>query len=285
MRHFIIYLSVLLAAAFWGGRYKYFPVNRECFLQPKLYSIKRDTSFVLNADTVHVRFPSIPVNGQILILPGWNYTAGKCCIESSFCKKALQQGYVLLMPEMGKSIYASGRYPETRKDWIRYPQLKWLTDTLLPYMQRQTGLFAPGQANFVFGISTGGRGVALLVEHSGTLFQAGASLSGDFDQTKTPDDNLMRGVYGSYSDFKPRWEGEDNALRNASKVKVPLYLGHGLEDKVIPCEQTKLFYAELKKTEGNTVHVLHLCPSQGHNYTYWDSETDAVLKFFNDHHQ
>lgn len=246
------------------------------------YGVSKDTTFVLSGDTVDVLFPLGKVKGQILVLPGWNYSRKKCCNESSFCNKALKMGYVLVCPEMGKSIYASEVYPETRKDWIKYPQMKWLNDTLIYCLQQQLGLFKPGQRNFIFGISTGGRGVALIVEHTRNLFTAGAALSGDYDQRQLPDDNLMNGFYGTYSDFKTRWEGEDNALLNAANVSIPLYLGHGQNDKVVPVEQTRLFYDELKRVNKKIRHILHIVQQHGHNYSYWDSETDAVLKFFDE---
>ncbi len=252
--------------------------------QPVPYAQKppmtRDTVFTLNNDTVDIFFPSVKAVGQILVLPGWNYSRRKCCQESSFCKRALEEGYVLIFPEMGKSVYASQRYPETRKDWIKYPQLKWVTDTLIPYLQKKAEIFKPNQNNYLFGISTGGRGVALIIEHTGTLFRAGAALSGDYDQTKIPWDNLMRGFYGNYEAFKSRWEGEDNALLNAQKVVIPIYLGHGQADKTVPAEQTRLFYDELRKENGKLPFVLHLADHQAHNYNYWDSETENVISFF-----
>ncbi|MBL7892913.1 MAG: prolyl oligopeptidase family serine peptidase [Bacteroidia bacterium] len=244
------------------------------------YAITSDTTIILNGDTVDVLFPDGSIKGQILVLPGWNYYRRKCCNESSFCFAALKRGYVLVLPEMGKSLYASAVYPETRKEWADFPQLKWITDTLITYLQKHAGLFSPDQSNYIFGISTGGRGVALIVEHTGTLFKAAAALSGDYDQTKLPTDNLVTGFYGNYTDFKMRWEGEDNPLLNASKVFVPFYLGHGLTDNVVPVEQTRMFYNELKRINTNLSHVLMLKEQYGHSYKYWDSETDAVLKFF-----
>ncbi|MBI2269686.1 MAG: prolyl oligopeptidase family serine peptidase [Bacteroidetes bacterium] len=211
------------------------------------YAITTDTTIVLNGDTVDLLFPAGSIKGQILVLPGWNYSRKKCCKESSFCQAALQKGYVLVLPEMGKSLYASVIYPETKKEWAGFPQLKWVTDTLMFYLRQQAGLFKEGRSNYIFGISTGGRGVALIVEYTGILFKAAAALSGDYDQTKLPADNLIKGFYGNYADFKMRWEGEDNALLNASKVLVPLYLGHGLADKVVSVNQTVMFYNELKR--------------------------------------
>jgi hypothetical protein len=255
-------------------------LNNPVHVKEESANIKSDTTFVLKGDTVSILFPTTPVRGQILVLPGWNFSRNKCCKESSFCKKALEKGYVLVLPEMGKSIYASAVYAETRKDWFGYPQLKWVTDTLIQFLQMQAGLFKPGQSNYIFGISTGGRGVALIAEHAAKLFKAGASLSGDYDQRLQPSDNLMKGFYGDYTSFKSRWEGEDNALLNASKVLIPVYLGHGLDDKIVSVKQTELFYKELKKINPQLQHQLHLAKAQGHNYAYWDSETDAVLNFF-----
>ena len=244
------------------------------------HTIKSDTTIVLNHDSVDILFPSGEVKGTILVLPGWNYSRKKCCKESSFCSKALSEGYALVLPEMGKSIYASTVYSETRKDWLKFPQLKWVTDTLFSYISEKAGLLKNGGTNFIFGISTGGRGVALILEHTSNLFKAGAALSGDYDQRLDTTDNLMKGVYGTYSKFKQRWEGEDNALINANKIKVPLYLGHGADDKIVPFVQTKQFCKKLSETNSSIKHVLHISENHGHDYTFWDSETDAVLRFF-----
>ena len=249
-------------------------------LTPPAEAQRKDTVLVLNQDTIDILFPKAAVRGQILVLPGWNYSRKKCCNESSFCRKALENGFALVLPEMGKSIYSSAIYPETRKDWIKFPEMSWVVDSLLPTLQQKMDLFKPGDANYVFGISTGGRGVALVVEQTGVLFKAGAALSGDYDQRLQPADNLMKGFYGEYAGFKSRWEGKDNPFMNAKLVQVPLYLGHGLDDKIVPVEHTKLFYNELQKQNLNLMHVLHLAEQKGHNYVYWDSETDAVLDFF-----
>jgi len=241
---------------------------------------QRDTTLVLNGDSVDLLFPRIHPVGEILVLPGWNFSRKKCCASSSFCSTALSKGYILILPEMGKSVYASRLYPETRKDWIRYPELPWVLDTLFGTLQKKFGLLKPGQNNYIFGISTGGRGVALIMENSLTLFKAGAALSGDYDQTLFPGDNLMKGVYGEFGSFRSRWEGADNPARNAVKITVPLYLGHGENDKIVPCGQSKLFFEALNSTKNPEKFKLHLSEKHGHDYAYWDSETSAVLDFF-----
>ncbi len=219
------------------------------------------------------------IKGNILVLPGWDFSRNDWCEKSSLCQKALQRGYRLLMPEMGRSIYASRLYPETRSDWRVFPTKAWVVEEMLPYLQDSLGVMQPEQANFVLGLSTGARGVALIALAKPALFRAGAALSGDYEQTQMPADRLMIGFYGSYVQFKSRWEGEDNPVFQAKNFKTPLYLGHGKQDKIVPVAQTELFYGALKKANPSLRIHLHLTEA-GHDYIYWDSEVENMLDFF-----
>jgi len=119
----------------------------------------------------------------------------------------------------------------------------------------------------------------MLAISTDSLFKAGASLSGDFNQTIDYKDNLMIGWYGSFSIYKERWE-LDNPYFKASKVMIPLYLAHGAKDKTVGSYQTQKFYEQLKKVNPKLNHVLHIKENAEHDYVFWNSETDAVLKFF-----
>jgi dienelactone hydrolase len=239
---------------------------------------QHDTTLHLSHTLVTVYYPKAPIRGTILMLPGWNFSKDKTCANSSFCDKALKQGYVLVCPDMGKSLYASARFSNTRSDWAAYPQLSFVTDTLLPVLQTQFKLLVPGQKNFLYGISTGARGGCLILEATGKLFEAAALLSGDYDQCLDTRDNLMNGYYGSYSEFKERWEGVDNPARHINKLEVPILLGHGQSDKVVPFVQSESLAALLKK-KGHVVETAFPA-NKGHSYDFWGSETDAVLLFF-----
>ena len=240
----------------------------------------RDTAILVNNTIVDIHYPITKNIGTILILPGWNFPQNDICEKSEFCKLAANEGYTTVMPNMLKSIYASCYYPETRKDWLQYHTLPWLIDTLIPYLQNQFGLLKKGEKNFVLGLSTGGRGVAMLSIYSDSIFKAGAALSGDYNQVLQPNDNLMKGVYGDYEKFKDRWTGTDNPFLNASKVKFPIYLAHGKSDKIVPCEQTVNFYNELLKFNYIKNHKISINPTEGHRYEFWQSEFPAVFKFF-----
>jgi S-formylglutathione hydrolase FrmB len=261
-----------------------FPVLTFCILMMFLLSEKaeaggnRDSTIRINSTLLRIQWPEGKVRGAILMLPGWNFSRAKTCENSSFCSKALQKGFVLISPEMGKSLYASRIYPNSRKEWAACPQLRFITDTLQPRLQQQFGLLKQGQRNFIYGISTGARGGALILEHTDSLYAGAALLSGDYDQCADPSDNLMNGFYGSYKQYPERWEGDDNPSRNAGKIRSVLYIGHGKADQVVPFAQSNDFYNRLKQ---QGAHVTFSAKDkQGHNFEFWDSETEAVLNLF-----
>ncbi|MCS7078117.1 MAG: prolyl oligopeptidase family serine peptidase [Bacteroidia bacterium] len=220
------------------------------------------------------------IQGNILVLPGFGFPKDDWCKKTSLCKKALEKGYILIMPEMGKSNYVSKFYPQTRKEWQTAPQKVWLVDTLFTYLQKRYGLLLPEQNNFVVGLSTGGRGAAVCALAKPELFSAVATLSGDFDQSKIPNDKVMIGYYGEYSAFKERWQKEDNIIFQIREWKVPVYIGHGKLDPLVPYQQSELLYHALQKECPQVKIRYHLSDTHGHNYAYWESEVDAVLAFF-----
>jgi dipeptidyl aminopeptidase/acylaminoacyl peptidase len=63
-------------------------------------------------------------------------------------------------------------------------------------------------------------------------------------------------------------------------MKTPIYLGHGLRDRVVPSSQTQLFADALKIKKPDLPVILHLDTKAGHNFSYWRSELPAVWQFF-----
>lgn len=239
-------------------------------------------TLVIAGHAVDVRTPAQgKVKGNIIVLPGWSFSKEDWCDKSSLCTKALAKGYRLILPEMSKSVYSSTFYPETVKDWQKYPNKVWVIDEMIPVLQKKYEMLLPTQKNFMLGLSTGGRGVALIALAKPDLFLAVAALSGDFDQTQMNTDPLMIGYYGPYLKFKSRWEGEDNPTKQAQFWKTPIYLGHGKQDNIVPVSQTQFFYSTIKKYHPTLKVKLNL-PNATHDYKYWDSEVDNMLTFFAD---
>lgn len=226
---------------------------------------------------VEVREPVHTALRTLILLPGWNYPRTCWCDSSSVCQEALRRGYRLLLFEMGKSIYASQAFPETRPDWRAYPTLRTLLDTVFPELLRR-GLLERGRG-YLLGLSTGGRGVVLILAQTETLFAAGAALSGDFDPHLDSRDPLLTGWYGRYSQ---RWEEIDNPLRLAARLRRPLFLAHGVADPVVPYQHSQRLYERIRQLNPHLPCILHLDPKGKHDFTFWDTYGRRALDFFDD---
>jgi S-formylglutathione hydrolase FrmB len=244
-----------------------------------IISSKYDCCFVV---TTHIKYPDeqTEIKGTILMLHGWNLAADEWCAKTTFCEKALAQGYILIIPDYNKSNYTLKIYPQTRSDYQKYPTITWIMETQIPDFQKQFGLLKPGQNNLVAGISTGARGATLLAYYMPSVFRGAASLSGDFDITAMQDEFLYYAFLGYYTDFPDRWKQECFAY-DCGNYKVPTYIGHGKADKVSPVRQSTAMFDSIKQHNPDLKLIGHFPDYAGHNYDYWESETDAVLNFFN----
>lgn len=267
------------------------PVHTQLLEKPAQDLVNKPT--LSNDTTVFYNFNGNPIEviiqfpkdstfkGSIVALPGWNYPNTGWCDETTLCEKALKMGYALILPEMGKSIYCDSVFPETRKDWLKYPTRAWLKDVMIPQIQSNFQLLDPTQNNYVMGLSTGARGAVLLALDLPEIFNACAALSGDYDQTRYTKDKLYNGYYGPFPEFPDRWIANDNAITSIKKLTVPVYLAHGQQDQIVPIEYSNQLFIALQEN-GNEKSVLNVNPTAGHDYNFWDSEVDAVLQFFNE---
>ncbi len=247
-------------------------------------SLDHDTTVFINFQDnlieIILKFPQkTEYKGTIVALPGWNFPNSGWCDSTQLCEKALAQGYAIILPEMGKSIYCDSVFPETRKDWLKYPTRSWMKTTMIPNIQEEFKLLLPEQNNFVMGLSTGARGAVLLALDLPSIFKACGALSGDFDQTRYTKDKLYNGFYGSFSKFTDRWLENDNAVTSIHQLTVPVYLGHGEKDRIVPIAYSQQLFDELQKT-GNSNSEFKINSNAGHTYSFWNSEVDAVLEFF-----
>ncbi|NER35097.1 MAG: prolyl oligopeptidase family serine peptidase [Oscillatoria sp. SIO1A7] len=221
---------------------------------------------------------------SVLVLPGWNFSRTNWVENAPLVEYADRYGYALILPEMLQTVYASSYYPETNLRWNRLPGGQFIKEQFLPAIQKKHNLLKPGQHNTLLGLSTGGRGVALIALENPGLFVAGASLSGDFSQENMPSDNLMTALYGSFEQFPDRWKGRDNPQARAAEWIMPLYLAHGTADEVVPESQSRLFYEALIRDRGDLILVeYHPIAGAGHDYSFWGGQLPAVFEFFERH--
>ncbi len=258
----------------------------------------------------------------LLLLPGWNYSDTQWCTRTTVCETALRRGYDVMFVEMGKSVYMDSLYPEMRKDYRLHPTRSWLWDSVLQPLQMrgyftdkaipetltQTGsgkLFYRDLRlpipTFVMGLSTGGRGAMLLGLEHPEAFRGVASLSGDYDPTLTPNDNLMINCMGSFSSFMYRWQGSNNIRRRISELQIPCFVAHGKVDPVVSVNQAIQLAAayELVKTDmvlskqsspksnnsemvktAQPKFICRIVENAGHDYTFWNQAGLEALDFF-----
>ncbi len=232
---------------------------------------------------VDIYIPTKKPIGNIVVLPGWNFKKEEWCKQSKLCSNAIAMGYILIMPEMGKSIYASEYYKETWPLMLQTAKRAWVNDSLFKYLQDTFGILLPNQHNYIMGLSTGAHGSALIVEDNPKLFSACALLSGDYDQTKLIQDQIFIATYGPYNQFKNRWKNVDNPVSRCDSLYIPTYIGHGKSDPVIPVFQSEWLYKNLKVKHPNQVLKYSIKTAHIHNFSYWASEVDSILYFFAQH--
>lgn len=245
--------------------------------------LQKDTTVVLDytghSVEVEITRPlltSAQRSKTILLLHGWNLPSNEWCEKSDLCDSLSRAGFYIVKPNFGKSTYQWELYPETIEAYRKYPSRKWMYDDFLPAM-KALGLFDSLSFNAVIGLSTGGRGAALYALEHPQIFDACVALSADFDHSKLVDEPINNGFYGPLNDFPDRWKGRDNIHNRAGEWKVPIYLGHGLNDKMCDVSQTKDFEKELKNKGFSSIQSNY--PKAGHDYDYWSNETAAILMF------
>ncbi len=216
---------------------------------------------------------------SILVLPGWNLKATEWCEKTELCKQAKEQGFDLVFVEMQRSLYLKEYYPQTRADYKDYPTRSWLMDAVM-HPLFATNLLSPANPVFVLGLSTGGRGAAILALENPEMFSGAAALSGDFNPLLQKNDALMINSLGPFSKFPELWNGDNNISNRAKEFTVPLYIGHGQRDTVCPPIQSTDFVKALKTVNPTLRIVTNFPDNQGHTYSYWNSEVAAVLRFF-----
>ena len=216
----------------------------------------------------------------VLVFPGWDFSRSSWVENAPLVEYADRYGYALILPEMGQTLYESAYYPETDLRWNSVPGGEFVRERLIPTIQTRHKLLLPGQHNTLLGLSTGGRGVALVALENPGLFVAGASVSGDFSQENTPEDRLMTAVYGPFSQFQDRWLGRDNPQSRVEEWRMPLYLSHGTADDIVPESQSQLFYQALVKTHGDRIPIRYeAVEGAGHDYAFWGGQLDEIFEF------
>ncbi len=205
-------------------------------------------------------------NGRLLVLlPGWNYPVMDWKHKTGVVDSALAWGYRVFLCDMGKSIYMDSIYAEARADYKERATRQWLWDSVLAPLVDVVG---PGKMGLM-GLSTGARGAVLMgMEHQNEV-GAVIALSGDYIPSLNKKDALMIHSMGNYEAQKARWDfGSNNALRLDGMPDL-VFLAHGLEDRIVPVEQTEKLHAHLKYLTTTETLVFYKV-NGAHDYVFWN---------------
>ncbi len=207
-----------------------------------------------------IYYPAYPSgNKKLLFLHGWNLLPMEFFYKTSALDFLLNRNYTIIIPEMGKSVYSSRFFQET-KSWVRnYPSLDFVIKLAYEF-----------KPNILLGISTGARGAALLnITTRDSLFDFIILLSGDYDQTEMPNDRLMTAAYGSYSKYPGRWQKIDNPYYNLSRWQTPTFIAHAADDPIVSVSQSRMFCKKLKAITPGKI-ICYFPEKGGHSYHFWE---------------
>jgi len=198
---------------------------------------------------------------------------------------ANQHDFILVCPDMGRSMYESRFYPETTSAWNRVPGSLFIGKILLQYIRQTFNIAYERERTGIFGLSTGGRGALLVAALYNRDFGATAGLSGDYDPQSMTEDRLLTGVYGKYEENKERWKNDDNIMKLSPDLKgMPVFLSHGGKDSVVPRGQSVILAMKLKQLQrkyGGYEIIYSEKKHHSHNWRYWRSILPELMDFFN----
>ena len=240
--------------------------------------------------SLQVYFPKGYKRGQalrtLIILHGYNGSMRDWEKNTVIEKFADQYRIALVSPAMGKSLYASQYFPETKTKWSPLPGGPYMTEELIPFIRKTFNLATDRARTGIMGLSTGGRGALLTAARMPEHFAAAAGLSGDYDPLSMTRNRLLRNAYGKHKNFKTRWQDNDNLMRMAIKLKgVAIFLSHGAKDYIVPREQSMLLAMRLRqldKKEGGYKVTYNEVSHGLHDWRYWRRVLPEMMKFFDE---
>jgi S-formylglutathione hydrolase FrmB len=216
----------------------------------------------------------------LLALHGWRGRGSDWERHSPLAHYADRHGYVVVAPHMKATVYERRYYPETSKRhrWGAIPGGRWLGEVVLPRVRARYNVRKDRAGTGVFGLSTGGRGAALLAQYYPKQIGAFAALSGDYDITLMPRDKTVTYIYGPFARFPERWRRDNSKVLLERLRGVPALLIHGRRDRVCPVQQTRLFARDMKRKGFDVTFIED--PNLGHSWKLWAGYLGAVFDFF-----
>jgi S-formylglutathione hydrolase FrmB len=216
----------------------------------------------------------------LIALHGWRGSGADWERNSPLAHYANRRGYVIIAPHMGTTVYERSYFPETlgKYRWGAIPGGRWVGEVVLPYARRHYNVSRSRRGTGVFGLSTGGRGAALVAQYQPQAFGAFAALSADYDITLAPEEKTATFIYGPHRTFPERWRKDNSRFLLEQLKHVPALLIHGALDRVCPVTNSRLFARDLRRKGYDVTYVED--PALGHDWKLWAGYLGALFEFF-----
>jgi S-formylglutathione hydrolase FrmB len=216
----------------------------------------------------------------VIALHGWGHSP-ESWRDTPLAALADRHGFVVVAPAMGRSVYESRFYPESRGQWGEVPGACWIGEVILPWARATLGLGGDARRTAIIGYSTGGRG-ALVVAERWPRFGFVGAMSGTWDlQVLGRDDGEYRihaKIFGERSQFPERWAEEDVTGDGRERALAParVWITHGEADVVVPSEQARTLKARL--AEFHPRFEVTIEPGLGHGFPLWSGKLPALVE-------
>ena len=217
----------------------------------------------------------------LVALHGWAHAPEDFRKHTRLAALADEKGLVVVLPAMGKTVYETKFYPETRNAWGKVPGARWVAEVVLPWARKTYAAGRDKASTGILGYSTGGRG-AVVVAERWPEFGFVASLSGTYALRELPvtmgESKIHAAVFGDLAKFPDRWTLDD-AVRpglQEALAGVKVVLAHGGKDKVVPPDQMERMRRFLE--DSKAVVTVDLDKPAGHEWPFWDRAIERALE-------
>ncbi len=235
---------------------------------------------------IQIYFPKNYKRGEnirtIIALHSYNSNERDWETNTSIEYLADKYNFVIVCPNMKKSLYETSYYNDTTYKWNIIPGGVFVGEVLVNYLNRNFSLAYEKGKTAIMGVTVGAHG-AILMASKYDAFGAAAGISGYYDPTIMSSSNMIASVYGNYNKNKQRWENDDNNLKLAEKLAgVKVFLFHGTKNDAFTPGQSRIMAIKLKHLQKkSSSYSITYSENKGgyYGWTFWKNRLPEVMEF------
>ncbi|HEY1406025.1 MAG TPA: alpha/beta hydrolase-fold protein [Spirochaetota bacterium] len=220
----------------------------------------------------------------LILLPSWGRNQTEWEKSSNVKRYANERKYILVCPDMGKTVYENDYYPETTVKWHELPGGKWIIKALVPWLRDEFSLCRSRELTGITGVGFGARGAILSAARYPEVFGFAGGISGTYDAESVPLSTPFVGVYGKYKENKERWASADNVIALVPNLKDTIvFMAHGKRERGSPIELSQIVLiklAQLKKQNPGKFPYKFVVQEWGDEWEVWNKFlSDMFIQF------